>query len=86
MNNDKVLCGSGKIATTQFGDMPKVSFNKKDINTMVNWMKKNNSEWINLDMKKSRNPEAKNSHYLEVNTWKPEAKTQPVAETSDLPF
>ena len=88
---DRIYCGSGKIISTDYGTMPKISFNKDDINTIVKYMKDNNLEWINLDMKEKRDPKNKNTHYLEVDTWKPEEnknrqQTDISANNNDLPF
>ena len=32
---DKIFCGNGKIITTKFGDMTKISFSEKDLKTML---------------------------------------------------
>jgi len=74
---DKIYVGTGKIVNTQYGDLPKLKFHKDDINTIVQWMKDNESEWANIDMKPKKEPEeGKPTHYLEVDTWVPEKKTE----------
>lgn len=77
---EKIYCGSGKIRETKYGKQLQISFSKKDINKMVEYMKTNNLEWINLDLKeKKEKQDGKPSHYLEVNTYKKQ-------QSEDLPF
>jgi hypothetical protein len=89
--SEKIYCGSAKIINTQFGDLTKVSFHKEDINKIVSYMKDNSSDWINLVVKeKKEKVEGKPTHYLEVDTWKPDPATQKKAEPidtgDDFPF
>jgi len=71
---EKIYCGNARIINTQYGELTKVSFSKEDINKMVNHMKSENSDWINLVVKeKKTKTEGKPTHYLEVDTWKPNA-------------
>ena len=73
---EKIYAGSAKIVQTNYGEMTKVSFHKDDINKMVQYMKDNGSDWINLDIKAKQSPQdGKPTHYLEVNTWKPQVPT-----------
>jgi hypothetical protein len=89
---EKIYCGTGKMVTTKFGDIPKMSFHKDNINSMVKYMKDNELDWINVEMKQKREvQEGKPTHYLEVDTWKPSERTteqqSPVAPASDdVPF
>ena len=87
---DKIYCGNGRIITTKFGEVPKISFSKDDINKMVQYMKDNKLDWINVEMKEKKNKEEKKpTHYIQVDTWKPDkSNTQPSnsEETDDLPF
>lgn len=65
---EKVFCGSAKIIPTKFGDLTKVSFSQKDIDTLQANM---NNGWINLVIKEKREKvEGKATHYLEVDNWK----------------
>lgn len=76
-NQDKIFCGSAKIVPTKFGELTKVSFHKDDINRIVSFMKDSNSDWANLVIKAKKDPiEGKPTHYLEIDTWKPEAKQE----------
>ena len=87
---DKLFCGNAKTITTQYGDLTKVSMSSSDLNTIVGYMKENKSEWVNMNIKeKKEKVEGKPTHYLEIDTWKPEGKAvQQPAQTveSDLPF
>ena len=65
---EKVFCGSAKVIPTKFGDLTKVSFSQKDIDTLQANM---NNGWINLVIKEKREKvEGKATHYLEVDNWK----------------
>lgn len=65
---EKVFCGSAKVIPTKFGDLTKVSFSQKDIDTIQANM---NNGWINLVIKEKREKvEGKATHYLEVDNWK----------------
>ena len=79
---EKIYAGSGRVFETKFGKQMKISFSKKDINTMVKYMKDNNLEWINLNIKTKKDvQEGKPTHYLEVDTYKKESKSN-----DDLPW
>ena len=87
--SEKVFCGNGKIINTKFGEMTKISFSKKDLETMLANL---DNGWINTVLKEKKNKvEGKPTHYLEVDDWKP---TQALAESAaeakgsndDLPF
>ena len=89
---EKIFCGNGKIITTQYGDMVKISFSKSDLEKMLDNL---DNGWINTVLKEKKNKvEGKPTHYLEVDTWKPSEvsannvnKKQPVEdEDSVLPF
>ena len=88
MNDEKIFCGNGKIITTQYGDMTKISFSKSDLEKM---MQNLDNGWINTVLKKKKEPqEGKPTHYLEVDKWKPDATQQQGAAAEDpnkdLPF
>ena len=73
--SDKVYCGNGKIVTTQYGELTKISFSQSDIEKLQENL---DNGWVNLVLKEKRNPvEGKPTHYLEVDTWKP---------SNDMPF
>jgi hypothetical protein len=93
--SDKIYCGNAKIVNTSFGELTKISFSKDDINKMVSHIKEGKLDWINLVLKAKKDPQpGKPTHYLEVDTWKPEAKESkptpsvPQYESTDdeLPF
>lgn len=84
----RIFCGSGRMMETKYGIIPKISLSKKDINEIVSYMKSNKLEWINLEMlEKKEKAEGKPTHYLCIDTFKPE-KQQAKEEKSkdDLPF
>jgi len=91
--DEKIYCGTGKIQTTTFGDMPKIKFHRDDVKKILKYLDDNSTDWINLDMKKKQNvEEGKPTHYMQVDTWKPDANREntpppPTKEDdSDLPF
>ena len=70
--SEKIYAGSGKIINTPYGEMPKITFHKDNINTIVKYMKDNNSDFCTLVMKQKREiQEGKPTHYLEIDQWKP---------------
>lgn len=85
--SEKIYCGNGKIVKTKFGEISKFSMSKKDINTIVKYMKDNNLEWINIEMLPKQKPEAsKQTHYLKIDTWKPNKDNKNEENSDDLPF
>jgi len=94
--SDKIFCGSAKIVPTKFGDLTKISFSQKDIDTLQANV---SNGWINLVVKEKQNKqEGKATHYLEVDQWKPtpangltnmkkeDIAHQAIQEENDLPF
>ena len=83
---DKIFCGNAKIITTQYGDMTKISFSASDLEKLQGALE---NGWVNTVLKEKKNKvEGKPTHYLEVDTWKPEAKSEPMqdfAKESDNP-
>lgn len=80
---EKQFCGSAKIIETQYGEMTKVSFSEKDVEVLKNNL---DNGWVNAVIKEKMNKqEGKPTHYLQVDTWKPEVKAAP-AKDEDLPF
>ena len=100
MSEEKIYIGVGKTVKTQYGDLIKGSMHKDHINEIVKYMKANNLEWINWNMKEKREiTEGKPTHYIEVDTWKPSenvterhdvndipSSNKPTQENLDLPF
>jgi acylphosphatase len=85
---DKIFCGSGRIITTKYGELTKMSFNEKDIETLTKNLK---NGWVNVVVKEKQNKvEGKPTHYVEVDTYekKEEApKVEVVKDDNDeLPF
>jgi hypothetical protein len=84
---EKVFCGNGKVITTKFGDMTKISFSEKDLQTLKNNL---SNGWVNCVLKEKKNKvEGKPTHYLEIDNWKPDnaekKEMTPVGDDS-LPF
>jgi len=70
---EKIYCGNAKIRTTQFGDVTQLSLSTDDINKIVGHMKSEKLTWVNINVKEKREPvQGKPTHYLEVDTWKPD--------------
>lgn len=70
MSESKIFVGSGVEKTTQYGKMMKLSFSKKDIETLnANLSEKG---WVNVVVKEKKDKvEGKPSHYIEIDNWKP---------------
>lgn len=84
---EKVFCGNGKIITTKYGEMTKISFSETDLQKLKDNL---DGGWVNTVLKEKKNKiEGKPTHYLEVDKWKPEEKASGpvnVEDTNDLPF
>ena len=81
MENEKIFCGNGKVIETQYGQLTKISFSKKDLETMLANL---SNGWINTVLKEKKNKvEGKPTHYLEVDTWQPkeDAASVPVKQS-----
>lgn len=66
---DKQFVGYCKLMKfSNGGEIVNVSFNKEDVEKIVQLSKENESGYVNLQLKTSKDGEKK---YLEVNTWKP---------------
>lgn len=71
--SEKIYVGSGKIVNTKFGEMTKLSFSKKDLQTMMDNLSEQG--WVNLALKeKQQKVDGKPTHYLEIDNWKPTDK------------
>ena len=87
--SEKIYVGNGKVITTQYGDLMKLSFTEEDVKKLRDSL---DNGWVNLVVKERKEPSAKGTtHYLEVDTWKPEGGGKPVdksfeAPIEDLPF
>jgi hypothetical protein len=74
---EKIYAGSGKIITTKYGELTKISLSRKDVNTLTDYLNDNDTEWVNLVLKEKQNKvEGKPTHYLEVDEWKPTGGTE----------
>lgn len=72
--SEKIFCGSGKIVTTKYGDLTKLSFHKDDLKRLEQNLV---NDWVNCVMKeKKEKKDGKPTHYLEVDNWKPEQQNQ----------
>ena len=70
----KIYVGNAKVINTDYGQMLKVSLHRDNVNDIVKWMKENDSDWCNIDVKKKREPkEGKPPYYLEINEYKRES-------------
>jgi len=82
---DKIYCGNARIVTTKFGDITKVSMSKDDINKIVKYMKEGDSNWINLEVIEKKDPtKGKATHYVSIDTWKPEKREETGLPPSDI--
>ena len=73
--SEKIYCGSGRIFSTKYGDIPKLSLSRNDLDKMYQWMDENEKDWVNLEVLPKKNPEqGKPTHYVAINEWKPEKK------------
>lgn len=87
---DKIYVGNGRNINTQYGDLLKLSFTAEDVQKLQDNL---DNGWINLVVKERREPSEKGTtHYMEVDTWKPDgannAQTQnnTNTESEEHPF
>lgn len=84
--SDKIFCGSRRIITTKYGELTKMSFNEKDVETLKNNLK---NGWVNVVVKEKQNKiEGKPTHYVEVDTFEPNksvSSATPITDSMDAP-
>ena len=70
MSNQKIYVGGAKEINGNFGAFHRISFNKQDLETMMNNL--NAKGYINLNMNKRREPsQYGQTHSLTIDTWEP---------------
>ncbi len=80
MADEKIYVGNGRIIKTQYGELMKLSFTAEDIEKMQQNL---DNGWINVVVKERRTPSEKGTtHYLEVDTWKPNTDGSAPAEAA----
>lgn len=91
MSEEKIYVGSGKeITFKDGGSIIKINISPDDLVKLNN--AKSKGGWVNLELHKRKAPSEKGqTHYLCVDTWKPEAtntksNSAPVNESDDIPF
>jgi hypothetical protein len=73
--SDKIYCGNGKEIQTKHGSMFRLSLNNSDIEKLQAHV--NKAGWVNLNMSKRKEVgKHGDTHYLTIDTWKPEAKQE----------
>lgn len=71
---EKIYAGTARMLTTQFGTLPKVTFSRKDLTRLLEYLNENDTEFVSLNVKeKPQKVEGKPTHYLQVDEWKPNA-------------
>lgn len=63
-----------RVVRTQNGDITKLSVRKKEFIEYLQSLP-DDSDFLNLDVLKRANPTEKQTHYVVVDEWKPEPKT-----------
>jgi len=67
----KIFAGSGKVISTQYGQMTKLSFSRSDLQKLLEYCDSDGNGWVNLDLKEKKDKiEGKPTHYCEVNQYK----------------
>ena len=88
--SEKIYCGSAKEIQTKYGPLMKISFSESDLEKLQANL---DNGWVNAKVcEKREKVEGKPTHYLEVDTWKPDPNQRPEPQpevdgnNSDLPF
>ena len=77
---EKIYCGTGKTIKTQYGDLLKLSFTEEDLGKLQQNLE---NGWVNVLVKQRREPsERGTTHYLEIDTWKPNSQNTDAPKTS----
>jgi len=75
MSEQKLYVGGAKEVSGNFGAFHKISFNKDDLELMMNNL--NEKGWVNLNMNKRKEPSTYGqTHSLVIDTWKPQQTQQ----------
>ena len=84
---EPIYAGSSRVINTKYGEMTTVTFSKDDVNKLDRYMSGNGVEWVTLKIKekKTKVPN-KPTHYLEVDTWKPDGNRKVAEPTNEVPF
>lgn len=70
MSNEKIYVGGAKEVNGNFGAFHRISFNKQDLETLMNNL--NAKGYVNLNMNKRRQPsQYGQTHSLTIDTWEP---------------
>jgi hypothetical protein len=84
---EKIYGGSSRVVQTKFGELTTISQSKKDLQNLLAYLNDNNLEWVNLKIVEKREKVAnKPTHYLEVDTWKPDGNKKVAEPTNEVPF
>jgi hypothetical protein len=95
MENKTIYCGSGKTQQGKYGEFFKVSICLSDLPAEHITTAKNGKKYINLAINKKQAPDQYGKDLsVQVDTWKPEPKTEQVSaptvsasnDFGDLPF
>ena len=90
--SDKIFVGRGKEIETKYGPLLKLAFFESDLRKMLANL--NERGWVNAAVKSMKTPTENQSHYVEIDNWKPEDSQPEEPEASgvtasdldDLPF
>jgi len=79
---EKIFCGSARVIKGKFGDITKLNLSKEDIRKIAKYMTDEKLDYVNIEVKAKKECEqGKPTHYLQIDTWKPEPK-----KSNDDPF
>ena len=81
---EKIYGGTSRVIATKYGEMTTVTQSKKDLENLLFYLSDNNLEWVTLKIKEKKNKVAgKPTHYLQVDTWRPEKTEEKKFEPTD---
>lgn len=86
---EKIYIGNGKQLETKFGSMLKLSFSKKDLETMLENI--NEKGYININVNERKDiGKYGETHYMVVDNWKPTGEkhqaSQEEININEIPF
>ena len=85
MSEQKIYVGGAKEVESQYGGFHKISFNRDDLELMMQNL--NEKGWININMNKRREPsQYGQTHSLVIDTWRPTPQAQPAQQYQAPPM
>lgn len=75
---EKIYVGNGKVINGKFGQFTKANFSRKNLETMLEYMDKNQTNYININLENRKEPDKYgNTLSCVIDTFKPDKDKVP---------